>query len=78
VIREANYNGPFGSIKIDAAGRLLNVVLAPPPRMDFRGLREDNLNVGSAVSVEAFPSKNIKEEVRATLITIGGRTFELR
>jgi hypothetical protein len=78
VIREANYNGPFGTIKIDAAGRLLSVVLAPPPRMDFRGLREDNLNVGSAVSVEAFPSKNIKEEVRATLITIGGRTFELR
>jgi hypothetical protein len=78
VIKEAHYNAPFGSIKIDSGGKLLNVILAPPPRMDFRGLAEDNLNVGATVSIEAFPSKTTSDEVRATTITIAGRATELR
>jgi hypothetical protein len=78
VIREARYNGPFGSLKIDAGGKLTTVILAPPPRMDFRGLQEENLMVGTTVNVEAFPSKATADEVRATTITVGGRTTELR
>jgi len=78
VIREARYNAPFGSIRIDAGGKLMTVILAPPPRMDFRGLEEENLKVGATVSVEAFPSKTNSDEVRATTITVGGRLTELR
>jgi len=78
VIREAHYNNPFGSIKIDVSGKLVNVVLAPPPRMDFRNLTEDNLKVGTTVTVDAFPNKAVADEVRATTITIGGRATELR
>ena len=78
VIKEARYNAPFGSIRIDSGGKLLNVILAPPPRMDFRGLAEENLNVGTTVSIEAFPSKTSSDEVRATTITVGRQTTELR
>lgn len=78
VIRETNYNGPFGSIKIESEGRTFNVVLAPPPRMDFRDLTEDKLKVGTTVTVEAFPSKAIRDEIRATTITVGGRLTDLR
>ena len=78
VIKETRYNAPFGSLRIDSGGKLLNVILAPPPRMDFRGLAEENLNVGTTVSIEAFPSKTTSDEVRATTITIAGRATELR
>ena len=77
-IRESRYNGPFGSIRLDAGGKSVTVILAPPPRMDFRGLTEENLAVGTTATVEAFPSKTVADEFRATTITIGGRSTELR
>jgi hypothetical protein len=77
-IREVRYNGPFGSIKMDVGGKLMSVILAPPPRMEFRGLMEEDLRVGMTVSIDAFPSKTNADEVRATAITVGRQTIELR
>jgi len=78
VIREARYNGPHGSLKIDVNGKSVSVILAPPPRMEFRNLMEEDLKVGTTVSVDVFPSKTISDEVRATTITVGRQTIELR
>jgi hypothetical protein len=78
VIREVHYNNPYGSLRLDVSGRTVNVILAPPPRMDFRGLMEDNLKVGGTVSVEGYPSKATKDELRAITITVGRQTTELR
>jgi hypothetical protein len=77
-IRETRYDDVLPSIKIDSGGRTLTVVLAPPARMDFRNLTEADLKPGVTVSVEAHPSRETRDEVRATTITIGGRTTELR
>ena len=78
VIREVKYNDTFGSIKLDVAGKLWAVVLAPPVRMDFRGLTEEMVNLGATATVDAFPSKQFSNEVRATSITIANRTTDLQ
>jgi hypothetical protein len=77
-IREVRYQDAYPNIKIDAEGRAVTIVLAPKPRMDFRNLTDDMLKVGVSVSVEAYPSKTIRDEFRAITLTLGGRTTELR
>ena len=77
-IRESKYDDKYGSIRIDVAGKLWTVVLAPPVRMDFRGLMEPMIKPGTTVTVDVFPSKQIKDEVRATTITIGNRATDLQ
>ena len=56
----------------------LLVVLAPPVRMDFRGLTDEVLKPGVAITFEAVPHKQTRDELRATTITIGAREFDLR
>jgi hypothetical protein len=53
-------------------------VLAPPSRMDARGLSKDMLKVGATASVEGYPSRVKPEEMRAERITVAGKTVELR
>ena len=65
-------------MKLDVAGKLTSVILAPPARMEFRGLSDDALKAGVTASVVAYPSKQNKDEVRAETITIGRQTTELR
>jgi hypothetical protein len=46
--------------------------------MEFRGLSDQQLKVGATASIIAYPSKQIKDELRAETITIGRATTELR
>jgi hypothetical protein len=78
VIRESNYKGPPPLIKMEVDRKLVTVLLAPAPRMEFRGLTDTMLKPGATVSVSAVPSKQTKDEFRAETITIDGRTTELR
>jgi hypothetical protein len=78
VIKEVAYRGKPPSIKIDVDKKILTVLLAPPARMEFRDLSDDKLKPGVTVSVVAYPSKQIKDELRAETITIKGTTTELR
>jgi hypothetical protein len=78
VIKEVSYHGAPPMMKLDVAGKLTSVILAPPARMEFRGLSDDALKAGVTASVVAYPSKQIKDEVRAETITIGRQTTELR
>ena len=78
VIRQVTYRGKPPVIKLEVDNKLLTVVMAPPPRMEFRDLSDQILKPGVTVSVVAYPSKQIKDEVRAATITIGRTTTELR
>jgi hypothetical protein len=78
VIKESSFKGPYGTLKLEADQKQIDVVLAPPVRMDFRGLNIETLKPGGTVTIEAYPSKQTANEVRATTLTINGRTFELR
>jgi hypothetical protein len=77
-IREAGYEHPHGYIHLDAAGKTWLVVLAPPSRMENRGLPAPMLKAGVAAQVEGYPNRSDPQEMRAERITIGGKTVELR
>jgi hypothetical protein len=79
VIKQTIYDrSKYGLIKIEVDKKVVDVVLAPPVRMDFRGVTEEALKAGTTVSVMAYPSKQIKDEFRAETITLGTTTTDLR
>jgi len=77
-IEASTYEHPHGSINLKTPTKTWIVVLAPPSRMDTRGLAKDLLSPGATASVEGYPNRNKPEEMRAERITVGGKTVELR
>lgn len=78
VIRESGYEHPHGFVRLEAPGKTWLVVLAPPSRMERRGLPKELLAAGAKVTVEGYPHREVAEEMRAERITINGKTVELR
>ncbi|PYS32923.1 MAG: hypothetical protein DMG14_33160 [Acidobacteria bacterium] len=78
VVKEVSSRGKPPVIKLEVEKNLLTIVIAPPARMEFRGLSNDMLKPGITANVVAYPSKQIKDELRAETITIGRTTTELR
>ena len=77
-IVESGYEHPHGHIRFEAPGKTWHVVLAPPSRMERRGLAKEALKPGVTVSVEGYPNRDKPEEMRAERISVNGKTFELR
>jgi hypothetical protein len=77
-ILESGYEHPHGHIRFEAPGKTWNVVLAPPSRMENRGLQKEWLKPGASATVEGYPNRNKPEEMRAERIIINGKTIELR
>ncbi len=59
-------------------GGTWEAVLAPPIRMDARGLKPDLIKTGTTVTLEGYPSTRTEREIRAERITVAGKTYELR
>ena len=77
-IREAGYEHPHGFIALAVEGKVWRVVLAPPTRMESRGLPREMLKVGATATVVGYPKRSEPDELRAERITIGAKTTELR
>ena len=77
-IRESGYEHPHGYVKLETSEKTWLVVLAPPSRMENRGLPKEMLKPGTKASVTAYPKRDDPIEVRAERITIAGKTTELR
>jgi hypothetical protein len=78
-IEAATYENQHGMLQLKTAeDTTWTVVLAPPGRMQSRGLTRDMLQVGGTATVLAYPHKTIADEARAERITIGEKTTELR
>ena len=78
VIKESGYENPHGFVRIEADKKTWNVILAPPSRMESRGLPKDKLKVGSTVTIAGYQHKQTKDEIRAERIIVDGKTIELR
>ena len=78
VIKESGYEHPHGHIRLEATGKTWSVVLAPPSRMERRGLSKDALKPGGKVTVVGYPNREKAEEMRAERIMVNGKTIELR
>jgi len=78
VIKVSGYEHPHGFVNLEVPGKTWLVVLAPPSRMDRRGLTQGMLKPGTAATVVGYPNRTDPNEMRAERITIQGKTVELR
>lgn len=78
VVKESGYEHPHGHVRLEAPGKTWLVVLAPPSRMERRGLAREQLAVGTKATVHGYPHREHGEEMRAEWIEIGGTKTELR
>jgi hypothetical protein len=77
-IEQAAYEQPHGFMRLKTADKTWLVILAPPYRMESRGLAREKLVPGQKASVHGYPHRSRGEEMRAERITIEGKTTELR
>lgn len=77
-IEDFGYENPHGFVRLKTADKTWLVVLAPPSRMENRGLARAQLAKGAVVTVEGYPKRADTGELRAERITIGQKTTELR
>jgi hypothetical protein len=74
----SGYEHPHGYIRLETPGKTWTVILAPPSRMQARGLPPEAIKAGASVSVVAYANRSKPEEARAERITADGKTVELR
>jgi len=77
-IQESGYEHPHGYIRLAVPERVWLVILAPPSRMENRGLPRQTLVVGKTATVVGYPHRTEPDEMRAENITVEGKTVELR
>jgi Family of unknown function (DUF6152) len=77
-IKTFSYENPHASVDLDVNGKVWKVILAPPTRMQSRGLQRDTLKVGTRATVLGYVHKNVPTELRAERITIADKVTELR
>ena len=78
VIRESGYEHPHGYLKLEVPGKTWLVILAPPSRMERRGLEKAMLAAGRRVQIVGYPNRTDAGEMRAERIIADGKTVELR
>ena len=72
------WQNPHVHIHVTHQGATWEAVLAPPFRMEARGLSPALLKPGGRVQVEGYPSTQTPREMRAERIVVAGKTYELR
>lgn len=77
-IAESGYQQPHGYVRLKTSDKTWLVILAPPGRMEGRGLARDMLAVGGEVTVFGYPNRTKPAELRAERITVGDKVTELR
>jgi Family of unknown function (DUF6152) len=77
-IIDPRYENPHGMMKLKVDGKTWTVVLAPPSRMESRGLTQKILTEAKTATVIGYPHKTVKDEMRAERIIIDKVTTELR
>jgi hypothetical protein len=78
-IIESGYDNPHGFVRLKAGDKVWRVILAPPSRMESRGLPRAGLKPGVNATVMGYPHRKDGQELRAERITVeGGPAVELR
>ena len=77
-VSQSGYEHPHGVIKMTADQKTWTVVLAPPFRMENRGLSKNDITNGTSVTVEGYINRSQPDELRAERITVNNKTVELR
>lgn len=77
-VLRSSYEFPHGEVELEGQDGRWTVTLAPPSRMQTRGLSREDLAIGNRVKAEGYPSTVRKNEMRAERVTVGTRVIEMR
>ena len=77
-IQEFAYQNPHVTARVEVDGKSWLIVLAPPFRMQSRGLPQNAIRPGDAVILEGYVSRSDPQELRAERIQADGKVVELR
>ena len=80
-IQDSGWDNPHGFVHLQVhgeKGKTWLVVLAPPSRMESRGLARESLKAGATATLVGYPNRTKPDELRAERIMIDGKTTELR
>jgi hypothetical protein len=77
-IKVSGYEHPHGYVRLATPEKEWVVTLAPPSRMENRGLPPATLKTGATATVMGYPSRTDPDEMRAEWIAIDGKTTQLR
>jgi hypothetical protein len=77
-VLQSSYEFPHGEAVIELNGVRWTATLAPPSRMQSRGLAREDIAVGKRIKAEGYPSTARQNEMRAERVTVDGRVIEMR
>jgi hypothetical protein len=77
-IRASKFENPHVTVAIKGGDKVWNVVLSAPSRLLNRGVTADRVGVGRMLSADGYPSTVDRDVMRATRITVDGKTIEMR
>lgn len=77
-VLESAYEFPHGEMIMEHQGKKWTVTLAPPSRMQSRGLQRDDIAAGKTIKAEGYPSTVRDAEMRAERVTVAGKVIEMR
>jgi len=77
-VQSATFDFPHAMLMLQADGKVWEVVLAPPSRMERRGLPAGSIEAGQEVTVEGYLHRTDETEFRAERIQVNGSAVELR
>jgi hypothetical protein len=78
MVQSATLDFPHATLMLQADGKVWAIVLAPPSRMERRGLPAGSIEAGQEVTVEGYPHRTDETEFRAERIQVNGSAVELR
>ena len=85
VVKSSGYENPHSYVDLQVdegkgpgSGKVWHAVLAPPSRMEARGITKEAIKPGATVTVTGFPDKAKPNEVKIEQMTISGKNYEIR
>jgi hypothetical protein len=77
-IMTSTFENPHCEILMEVEGRQWRFVLAPPSRMQRRGITPDMIAPGKTCTVFGYPHASSPDEARIEYIILDGKRIELR
>lgn len=78
-VQAAAFDNPHAQVTLRTEERVYRLVLAPPSRMQARGLPGGSIKADDKVTVEGYPHRQEADEFRCERIMVnGGQPVELR
>lgn len=78
-VQAAAFDNPHAQVTLRTEERVYRLVLAPPSRMQARGLPAGSIKADDRVTVEGYPHRQEADEFRCERIMVnGGQPVELR